>query len=523
MAKSLRLFRNQTLFDTKELAITGLQAQVTTANDGEVILARYTDADDVKTLMMLVYVNGETRKYTIFDTEAVPADVTESIVGNLPDSAQYTTIEEINSALTIINGDEDTEGSIAYGDKQTYDSAVTYVNEQIQGLDVADAAVAKSFVTEVSETDGKIAVKRGAITSTDSTVTITDGADGGINLSVNHANVDAYKGVNAIAVAETADTDNKKEISLVINANDKVLSQSPDGLLATFAIAKLGTATEGFAASYQLQDKNGDAMGVTIDIPKDMVVSAGEVKTVETADQPYSGAVVGDKYIDLTIANTDDTHLYIPVKDLVDIYTAGNGIEVSVSNVISAKIDAATERFLTVGADGIKLAGVQDAINTAKAEVQAAVDKVEASVGLGTDGTFTAPAGGNYVADATTVLDAITKLDTQAKANADAIAKEVNDRTEADATLQDAIDAEEAAREAADSAINQTITSIQDQIEEITTTALDIKAGNGINIQGGAEEAKTISAVADPADTFIEVGTAGIRMKDNGVIDLGTY
>lgn len=522
MAKSLRLFRNQTLFDTKELAITGLQAQVATANDGEVILARYTDGDDVKTLMMLVYVNGETRKYTIFDTEAVPADVTESIVGNLPDSAQYTTIEEINSALTIINGDESTEGSIAYGDKQTYDSAVTYVNEQIQGLDVADAAVAKSFVTEVSETDGKIAVKRGAITSTDSTVTITDGADGGINLSVNHANVDAYKGVGAIAVAETADTDNKKEISLVINANDKVLSQSADGLLATFSIAKLDAATEGFAASYQLQDKNGNAMGVTIDIPKDMVVSAGEVKTVETTDQPYSGAVVGDKYIDLTIANSDDTHLYIPVKDLVDIYTAGNGIDVSSSNVISAKIDAATESFLTVGADGIKLSGVQNAINAAKSEVQAAIDKVEASVGLGTDGTFTAP-DGNYVADATTVLDAITKLDTQAKANADAIAKEITDRTEADSTLQDAIDAEEAAREAADSTINQTITSIQDRIEEITTTALDIKAGNGINIQGGAEEAKTISAVADPADTFIEVGTAGIRMKDNGVIDLGTY
>ncbi len=44
----------------------------------------------------------------------------------------------------------------------------------------------------------------------------------------------------------------------------------------------------------------------------------------------------------------------------------GNGLSVnSETGVVSVKVDAASESFLTVGTDGIKLAGVQDAIDTA--------------------------------------------------------------------------------------------------------------------------------------------------------------
>jgi len=99
-----------------------------------------------------------------------------------------------------------------------------------------------------------------------------------------------------------------------------------------------------------------------------MVVSKGEVTTVTTADDPYAGAVVGDKYIDLTIANAASDHLYIPVNDLVDIYKAGNGVDVT-DNTISIKLDPSTETFLAVGANGIVLSGVQTAINSAKKEV----------------------------------------------------------------------------------------------------------------------------------------------------------
>lgn len=58
----------------------------------------------------------------------------------------------------------------------------------------------------------------------------------------------------------------------------------------------------------------------------------------------------------------------VSVADFVQVYTAGNGLELN-SNEFSVKIDGESENFLTVGANGVKLAGVQTAIDTAKQDV----------------------------------------------------------------------------------------------------------------------------------------------------------
>lgn len=100
------------------------------------------------------------------------------------------------------------------------------------------------------------------------------------------------------------------------------------------------SVTSGYLKTYQLK-KDSTYVGAKINIPKDMVVSSGSVKTVTQTDVPYSGAVIGDKYIDLVIANATSSHIYIPVKDLVDVYTAGTSISVSNSNVISVVSDTA--------------------------------------------------------------------------------------------------------------------------------------------------------------------------------------
>lgn len=106
-----------------------------------------------------------------------------------------------------------------------------------------------------------------------------------------------------------------------------------------YSLVKDATPQSDYSAVYHLQ-KNGSNVGDAINIPKDMVVSSGSVQTVTTPDEPYAGAQVGDKYIDLVLANTANEHVYIPVKDLVDIYTAGDGISVSEYNTISAKLSA---------------------------------------------------------------------------------------------------------------------------------------------------------------------------------------
>ena len=64
----------------------------------------------------------------------------------------------------------------------------------------------------------------------------------------------------------------------------------------------------------------------------------------------------------------------VSVADFVQTYTAGAGLELS-ENEFAVKIDSESEAFLSVGTNGVKLAGVQTAIDTAK---QAAIDDAAA-------------------------------------------------------------------------------------------------------------------------------------------------
>lgn len=100
-----------------------------------------------------------------------------------------------------------------------------------------------------------------------------------------------------------------------------------------------------YAAIYHLT-KDGVNAGAAINIPKDLFVKSGEI-----VDNP-AGQPAG-KYIKLTLQNQDEP-IYINVADLVDAYTAGNGITISTTNEISAKVVA--ENGLSVGASGIAMA-----------------------------------------------------------------------------------------------------------------------------------------------------------------------
>ena len=130
-----------------------------------------------------------------------------------------------------------------------------------------------------------------------------------------------------------------KTVSIKLDSNSG-LSVSASGLkAANYEIVKLGSAESGASASYQLQ-RDGEVAGVTINIPKDMVVSSGSVKVVESVNTPYEGAQVGDVYIDLVIANSSSDHLYIPANKFVDNYTGSTYITVSEGRVINLNYSA---------------------------------------------------------------------------------------------------------------------------------------------------------------------------------------
>lgn len=137
-----------------------------------------------------------------------------------------------------------------------------------------------------------------------------------------------------------------------------------DALTITLDVAS--EPTSGFLKTYVLS-QGGNEVG-KIDIPKDMVVSGGSLVHGTWSGDTFTEDPDGtDTAIKIEFANADV--IYINTTDLVDFYTGGDGIDVdNNTNTISLKLDDSGEAFLTVGEDGIKIDGVQTAIDTAIAE-----------------------------------------------------------------------------------------------------------------------------------------------------------
>ena len=98
-------------------------------------------------------------------------------------------------------------------------------------------------------------------------------------------------------------------------------------------------------------------------------------------------------------------------------YTAHSGSNFisSVSTLHAA--DLALDTQIKVNADAISSLGSGNI-----AAIQAEVDTTQSSVGLSTSGTYVSRSGTNYLDSASSIVTELTALDTQAKANEDAIA-----------------------------------------------------------------------------------------------------
>ena len=122
----------------------------------------------------------------------------------------------------------------------------------------------------------------------------------------------------------------------------------------------------GVAKRYVL-NQNGSEI-VTIDIPKDMVVSSG---TVETKTDAGVWGVAGT-YLVLTLANTTSDKVYINVGDLIEYVTSGS----QAGDMVEIKIDA-DHKVTAIINDGTitkaKLAqAVQDSLDKADTALQTA-------------------------------------------------------------------------------------------------------------------------------------------------------
>ena len=171
------------------------------------------------------------------------------------------------------------------------------------------------------------------------------------NSNQNLGTVEAGAQVNILEKVKV----NGVELTVTNKAVDVTVPSVP-----VYSMIKDVTPATGYNATYHLT-RDGVNVGSAINIPKDMVVQSGSVKSCTVADNPVQGYQIGDKYIDLVLANADNSHIYILVSDLVDVYTAGTGISIS-NNTVSVDTDTiATKTFVNTG-----LSGKQDSLSTAQ-------------------------------------------------------------------------------------------------------------------------------------------------------------
>ena len=119
-----------------------------------------------------------------------------------------------------------------------------------------------------------------------------------------------------------------------------------------------------YAAVYNLT-KDGEVVGASINIPKDMVVKSGEVAT--NPDETHTGT-----FLVLTLANATEDKIYINVADLIEYVTSGSKtgdmvvIDVSADHKVTATITDGTVTKAKLAVD------VQTSLGKADSAVQAA-------------------------------------------------------------------------------------------------------------------------------------------------------
>ena len=187
-----------------------------------------------------------------------------------------------------------------------------------------------------------------------------------------------FRSYTAADGSVTVDAD-AKTIGVNMSAEaDNGLEKKDDGLYVkdhTFDVVKKDTANDGYIATYQVK-VDGTAVGADINIPKDYLVKSADIKVVDTVDAPYTGAAVGDKYIDFVVNTVDgdgnENHIYLAIKDFVKEYTAGDGIEISATNIIAIKLGT-NANGLKVGTAGLEL----DEATTTASGAMSATDKTK--------------------------------------------------------------------------------------------------------------------------------------------------
>ncbi len=200
---------------------------------------------------------------------------------------------------------------------------------------------------------------------------------------------------NRATAAESTITNNlnteisdRKEAIKAESDRAKAAEQALEAKVGSATIVKVTSNDSSTAVSYQLQ-VNGEAKGVTIDIAKDQSIKDIEVldmnATLKDDGTIQAGSPVGSTALCISYILADGTYKLakLDYSKFLEETEFSDGLEVK-NHKVYVKIDPLSENFLSVSSTGVKITGVQNAINTAvnaeKAAREAADTEIKNSI-----------------------------------------------------------------------------------------------------------------------------------------------
>lgn len=366
--QNVRFLRNGTLFTSHEQATSALtNFTLTSEMDGSSILARYqVGTGHIKTLVGYVYYkDASNNSVTIFDVDDAGSGVDEKI---------KTAIEALDSNATSVDGKNiqvkvtETDGNITAVNITTDNTVnsgdvANAIETEIGKLDYSDTAVDGEYVSQVSETDGKIAVKRVALPSleevkeTGKPIVAVSENKGQVAASVGTINAE-YVDVSYSTITATNVKDALAEIADEIDAMDLAVV-SGDGEVITAVSEENGKVSASKTAikdvkltSYAKNTAATGAISATDDI---------EDALSKLENTIGSNAITNaDGSITVTNGSTTDVKVHIKSGENViklddeggGIYTNLSLVEITGETALPAEIKV---RYELHGSDGVKI------------------------------------------------------------------------------------------------------------------------------------------------------------------------
>lgn len=217
-------------------------------------------------------------------------------------------------------------------------------------------------------------------------------------------------GTNGVKLSGVTAAIDSAKTEIIGGATNKTLKALEDKLAKEAETARAAEKTNANAIATLNGDKttNGSVAKAVADAKKELLGDAAtEYNTLGKLEDRIQAVDAKASSAHTEVVAKTDGHVKVAVADSTD----------------------GTHKVVTVSENDI---ASSSALTTEVNRAKAAEDKIEASVGLAADGSHV-KATGNYTKNATTVVGEISALDTQVKANADAIAAETTRATQAEA------------------------------------------------------------------------------------------